>query len=119
VPEQVVRRLLTMAWMLVPSPVIMVIDGSEEHRRLGAVTYPAQVRDPGRLQSFVAALIKSSGTDHGFLVRLRSRKQTLHYVVASTVDIQGERLVFVNSKGKLTASFIVNLVCSWNVLSRM
>jgi hypothetical protein len=30
VPEQVARRLLTMAWMLDPSPVIVVIDGSED-----------------------------------------------------------------------------------------
>jgi hypothetical protein len=119
VPEPLVRRLLTTAWMLVPSPVIMVIDGSEAHRRLGAVTYPAQSRDPGLLRSVVASLITATGTDYGFLVRLRSPKQTLHYVIASTVDIQGEHLVFVNSKGKLAASFIVNLVCSWNVLSRV
>jgi hypothetical protein len=108
-----------MAWILDPSPVIMVMDGSEEHRRLGAVTYPAQSCDPGRLHSVVAALITSTGNDYGFLVCLRSLKQNLHYVVASIVDVQGEHLVFVNSKGKLTASFIVNLVCSWNVLSRV
>jgi hypothetical protein len=45
VPERVARKILTTAWLLVPSPVILVIDGSEEHRRLGALTYPAQVPD--------------------------------------------------------------------------
>jgi hypothetical protein len=117
VPEQVVRRLLAMAWLLVPSPVIMVIDGSEAHRRLGAVTYPVRLCDPDRLHSVAASLITPTGTNYGFLVRLRAPQQPLHYVVASAVEIQGEHLVFVNSKGYLTASFMVNVVCSWNVLS--
>jgi hypothetical protein len=118
VVEQVVRRLLTVAWMLFPSPAILVSAGSEEHRRLGAVAYHAQLGDPQRLHSVVAALTMSTGTEYGFLVRFRSPKQTLYYVAASTVEIQGDHLVFVNSKGRLAASFVMDLVCSWNVLSQ-
>jgi DNA-binding response OmpR family regulator len=118
VPEHVVRRLLTTAWMLVPSPAIMVIDGSEEHRRLGALTYSAQLPDPGRLHGAVSALLRSTNADYGFLVHLRSPKEVLHYVVASTVEIQGEHLTFVNSEGNLTATFMVDGVRSWNVLRK-
>jgi hypothetical protein len=119
VPEHLVRRLLKMTWMLDPSPDVMVIDGSEEHRRLGAVTYRRQLCNPSWLKSVVAALIASSSTDYGFVVRIRSPKQILHYVVASTAEIQGEHLIFVNSKGKLIASFMLDAVCSWNVLSQV
>ena len=52
--------------------------------------------------------------DHNYRVRLTT--QTLRHVIASTVQLYGDHLVFVNSNGQLTALFLKNLVRSWNML---
>jgi hypothetical protein len=52
--------------------------------------------------------------DHNYRVRIRT--QTVQHVSASTVQLHGDHLVFVNSKGQLTALFLTNLVRSWNML---
>ena len=52
--------------------------------------------------------------DHIYRVRLKT--QTVHHIIASTVELHGDHLVFVNSKGQLTALFLRELVRSWNML---
>jgi hypothetical protein len=52
--------------------------------------------------------------DHNYRVRLKT--QTVRHVIASTVQLHGDHLVFVNSKGQLTALFLRDLVRSWNML---
>jgi hypothetical protein len=52
--------------------------------------------------------------DHNYRVRLTN--QTVQHVIASTVQLHGDHLVFVNSKGQLTALFLKDLVRSWNML---
>jgi hypothetical protein len=52
--------------------------------------------------------------DHNYRVRLTN--QTVHHVIASTVELHGDHLVFVNSKGQLTALFLRDLIRSWNML---
>jgi hypothetical protein len=52
--------------------------------------------------------------DHNYRVRLKT--QTAQHVLAATVEAHGDHLVFVNSKGQLTALFLRDLVRSWNML---
>jgi hypothetical protein len=52
-----------------------------------------------------------------YLVRLKPPSLALQQVVAAKAEIQEEHLVFVNSDGKLTALFLMELVESWNVLA--
>ena len=55
--------------------------------------------------------------DHNYRVRLTT--QTVQHVIASTVQLHGDHLVFVNSKGQLTALFLRDVVRSWNMLPDM
>jgi hypothetical protein len=55
--------------------------------------------------------------DHNYRVHLTT--QTVHHVIASTVQLHGDHLVFVNSKGQLTALFLKDLVRTWNMLPNM
>jgi hypothetical protein len=52
--------------------------------------------------------------DHNYRVRLKN--QTVQHAIASTVQLYGDHLVFVNSKGQLTALFLRDAVRSWNML---
>jgi hypothetical protein len=52
--------------------------------------------------------------DHSYRVRLTT--QTVQHVIASTVQIHGDHLVFANSNGQLTALFLKDLVRSWHML---
>jgi hypothetical protein len=52
--------------------------------------------------------------DHVYRVHLTT--QTVEHVTASTVQLHGDHLVFLNSKGQITALFLTNLVRSWNML---
>jgi hypothetical protein len=52
--------------------------------------------------------------DHNYRVRLTI--QTVQHVIASTVQLHGDHLMFMNSKGQLTALFLKDLVLSWNML---
>jgi hypothetical protein len=52
--------------------------------------------------------------DHSYRVRLKT--QTVQHVIASSVQLYGDHLVFVNSNGQLAALFLKDLVHSWNML---
>jgi hypothetical protein len=52
--------------------------------------------------------------DHNYRVRLTTH--TVQHVIASAAQLHGDHLVFVNSKGQLTALFLKSLVRSWNML---
>jgi hypothetical protein len=52
--------------------------------------------------------------DHYYRVRLTT--QTFQHIIASTVQIHGDHLVFLNSEGQLIALFLKSLVRSWNML---
>jgi hypothetical protein len=52
--------------------------------------------------------------DHIYRVHLTT--QAVHHVIASTVELHGDHLVLLNSKGQLAALFLKNLVQSWNML---
>jgi hypothetical protein len=54
--------------------------------------------------------------DHNYRVRLT---KAVRHVIASTVQLHGDHLVFVNSKCQLTALFLKDLVWSWNMLPNM
>jgi hypothetical protein len=51
-----------------------------------------------------------------YLVRLKPPSLALQHVSASRFEIQGEHLAFVDSRGKLAALFLMELVESWNEL---
>jgi hypothetical protein len=53
-----------------------------------------------------------------FLVRFNPLDLPPFTVVAETAQIQGEHLALMDSKGKLAALFLMELVASWNVLPR-
>jgi hypothetical protein len=55
--------------------------------------------------------------DHNYRVHLTTH--TVQQVIASTVQLHGDHLVFLNSKGQLTALFLKDLVRSWNMLPNM
>jgi hypothetical protein len=52
--------------------------------------------------------------DHNYRVHLTI--QTVQHVPASTVQLHCDHVVFVNSRGQLTALFLKGLVRSWNML---
>lgn len=52
--------------------------------------------------------------DHSYRVRLTT--QPVQHVIASTVQLHGDHLVFLNSNGQLTALFLKNVVESWHML---
>jgi hypothetical protein len=52
--------------------------------------------------------------DHIYRVRLTTG--TILHVFASTVQIEGDQLAFVGSKGNLSALFVAELVDSWKML---
>jgi hypothetical protein len=52
--------------------------------------------------------------DHSYRVRLKTL--TVQHVIASTAQLYGDHLVFVNSNGQLTALFLKKLVRSWHML---
>jgi hypothetical protein len=60
--------------------------------------------------------------DHNYRVRLKAQTvqhviaATVQHVIAATVQLHGDHLVFVNSKGQLTALFLKDLVRSWEML---
>jgi hypothetical protein len=54
-------------------------------------------------------------TDKTFLVRFKPRELGLKAVIAARAEIHGEHIALLNSKGKLAALFLVEIVQSWNV----
>ena len=55
--------------------------------------------------------------DKTYLVRFKPPALGIQEVIASTAEIHDEHLVFCDSKGKLTALFLVEIVQSWNCIS--
>lgn len=57
----------------------------------------------------------SAMDDRMYLVALKPNHVVQH-VVAATVEVHGEHLVFLSADGKLAAVFLLGIVQSWNVL---
>ncbi len=51
-----------------------------------------------------------------YLEAFRPPSQAIQHVVAATVEVHGEHLVFLNAEGKLAALFMMEIVETWNVL---
>jgi hypothetical protein len=52
--------------------------------------------------------------DRRFLVRFKLPQMILQSVIAQTVQIQGDHLVFLDSEGKPVAMFVMTVVESWS-----
>jgi hypothetical protein len=57
-------------------------------------------------------------TDKTYLVRFKPREVGLKAVIAARAEILGEHIALLNSKGKLAALFLVDIVESWSVLGK-
>jgi hypothetical protein len=55
--------------------------------------------------------------DKTFLGLLKPPSGAIQHVDASRFEIQGEHLVFVDSKGGLAALFLMEIVESWNEIA--
>jgi hypothetical protein len=55
-------------------------------------------------------------TDETYLVRFKPPQFGLKAVIAARAEIHGEHIALLNSKGKLAALFLVEIVESWSVL---
>ena len=57
-------------------------------------------------------------TDKTYIVKLKAPDlDAIQTVIASTVEIHDEHLIFCNSKGELVALFLLEIVQSWNEVS--
>jgi hypothetical protein len=54
--------------------------------------------------------------DQTYLVALRIPSHAVQHLIAASLEIHGEHLVFLNAEGKLAALFLMEIVKSWNVL---
>jgi hypothetical protein len=57
-------------------------------------------------------------TDKIYLVRLKPREIGLQAVIAASAEFHGEHIALLNSKGKLAALFLMEMVESWSVLGK-
>jgi hypothetical protein len=57
--------------------------------------------------------IASKMADKTYLVRLKPPRRDIYWVVAASAEIQGEHLVFLDSKGKLLILVLLEIVESW------
>jgi hypothetical protein len=55
--------------------------------------------------------------DKTYLVRIKAPSFAVQHVTAVSAEIYGEHLVFLKSKGKLSALFLIEIVESWNVIN--
>jgi hypothetical protein len=51
--------------------------------------------------------------DKSYMVRFKSSNLNPQFVIASSVEIHGEHLVFLRSDGNLAALFVLQIVESW------
>jgi hypothetical protein len=51
--------------------------------------------------------------DNSYLVRFKCSNLNPHLVIAASVEIHGEHLVFLRSDGSLAALFVLEIVESW------
>ena len=56
--------------------------------------------------------------DQAYLVALKPPSHAVQHVIAASLEIHGEHLVFLNAEGKLAALALMEIVQSWNVLPR-
>jgi hypothetical protein len=56
-------------------------------------------------------------TGKTYLVRFKAPDTSPKLVVAEDIQIHGEHLIFLNSKGDLAALFLLEIVESWSELS--
>ena len=54
--------------------------------------------------------------DQTYLVAFKPPSQAIQHVIAATVEVHGEHLVFLNAEGKLAALFLMEIIQGWNVL---
>jgi hypothetical protein len=55
--------------------------------------------------------------DKLYIVKFKPVALGVQNVIASTVEIHDEHLIFCNSKGELTGLFLLEIVQSWNEVS--
>jgi hypothetical protein len=55
-------------------------------------------------------------TDKAYLVRFKLRETGLQIVIAARAEFHGEYIALFDSKGKLAALFLMEMVESWSVL---
>jgi hypothetical protein len=55
-------------------------------------------------------------TDKAYLVRFKPREIGLQIVIAARAEFDGEYIALLDSKGKLAALFLIEMVESWSVL---
>jgi hypothetical protein len=55
-------------------------------------------------------------TDKTYLVRLKPQELGLRAVIATSAEVHGEHIALLNSRGKLAALFLMEIVESWRVL---
>jgi hypothetical protein len=55
----------------------------------------------------------SKMADKTYLVRLKPPQRDVYCVIAVSVEIHGEHLVFLNSNGKLLVLILLEIVESW------
>ena len=55
--------------------------------------------------------------DKTYLVRLKVSSLALQQVTAARCEIQGEHVVFIDSRGRLAGLFLLELVESWSEVS--
>jgi hypothetical protein len=56
---------------------------------------------------------RHSMRDKSYLVRFKCSNLNTHLVIAASVEIHGEHLVFLRSDGSLAAMFVLEIVESW------
>jgi hypothetical protein len=56
--------------------------------------------------------------DQTYLVALKLPSRAVQHVIAASLKIQGEHLIFFNAEGELALLFLLEIVQSWNVLPR-
>jgi hypothetical protein len=57
--------------------------------------------------------------DKTFIVRFKARELSTQLVIAANAEIHADHMVLLNSTGKLTALFLLELVESWTELPQV
>jgi hypothetical protein len=71
-----------------------------------------------RVRVFAVAHTVSAMMDQTYLVALKLPSRAVQHVIAASLEIHGENLVFFNAEGEFAAMFLMEIVESWNVLPR-
>jgi hypothetical protein len=56
-------------------------------------------------------------TDKTYLVRFKPRELGLKPVIAARAEFHGDHIVLFNSKGKVAALFLMEIVESWSIFA--